>query len=181
MRLASFRPRFFAFLADYFILNVITRAGGFAGKTLAIILSQVPQAHAGAVPASTIPVETIGQVFGATFWLSVAVVLNYGVLQGIHGATAGKFLFGLRVVGRRGQQITIAQSFLRCAAYLVSYMPLFLGFFAFFWSRRRQMWHDAICGTYVIKRRAERRRAIAPMLFLPAPDQVSDGNSKKAA
>lgn len=177
MRLASFRPRLAAFMIDYALLNLVARAGGFAGKTLAVVMSQ---AHAEA-QVVRVPVATVGEFFGAVFWLSVLMVLNYGVLQGLHGATVGKWVMGLRVVGRRGQPISIAQSFLRCGAYLISYLPMLMGFLAFFWSRRRQMWHDALCGTYVIQKSRGRMRAPAPVLYLPAPENVASRRDDRAA
>ena len=170
MRLARFRPRILAFMVDYVALNLLARAGGIAGQTIAGMMTQ---AHAASQP-QMVPATEIGLIFGAAFWLSAGLILNYGVLQGLHGATLGKWLMGLKVVGRRGANITIGQSFLRFASYLVSYLPAFLGFFAFFWSKRRQTWHDSLCGTMVIvapKKEAKiKLHSTATVLYLPAPE-----------
>jgi uncharacterized RDD family membrane protein YckC len=66
-------------------------------------------------------------------------------------ATVGKRLLGLRVTDDNGGQLTMARSFGRNIAKIISYLPLGLGFIWAIWSKRKRGWHDMIAKTLVIK------------------------------
>ncbi|MGH7137906.1 MAG: RDD family protein [Pirellulales bacterium] len=66
-------------------------------------------------------------------------------------ATVGKRLLGLRVTDDNGRQLTMARSFGRNFAKIISYLPLGLGFIWAIWSKRKRGWHDMIAKTLVIK------------------------------
>lgn len=67
------------------------------------------------------------------------------------GATPGKFLTGCEIrclsTGRRPGPV---RAVLRYVGYLVSALPLGLGFLWVIWDRRKQGWHDKIAGTVVV-------------------------------
>lgn len=68
-----------------------------------------------------------------------------------YGATPGKIAFSARIVdARTGGRPTLERLAMRCAAYLASALPLFLGFAWIAIDRRKQAWHDKIAGTRVI-------------------------------
>jgi uncharacterized RDD family membrane protein YckC len=68
-----------------------------------------------------------------------------------YGATPGKYLMRCRVVDlRTGGHPSLARSALRYVAYLVSMLPLMLGFLWVVWDRRKQGFHDKIAGTVVV-------------------------------
>lgn len=100
----------------------------------------------------------IGLIFGGTA-LQMIVGLAYGIAYYVGfwtttGATPGKMLMGLQVVGREtGQVIDVGTAILRYIGYIVSVIPLFLGFFWIIWDENNEGWHDKIAGTRVIKRR----------------------------
>lgn len=68
-----------------------------------------------------------------------------------YGATPGKMAVGARIVdAKTGGAPSTARLVARYAAYLVSMLPLFLGFAWIAIDRRKQGWHDKIAGTVVI-------------------------------
>ena len=71
----------------------------------------------------------------------------------ILGATPGKVLMDCRVVdAASGGPLSLRQAFLRAFGYLVSMLPLYLGFLWIAWDSRKQGFHDKIAGTVVLHR-----------------------------
>ena len=68
------------------------------------------------------------------------------------GATPGKLAVGVKVVdARTGRPPSTHRLVLRFLAYLVSALPLYLGFLWIALDRRKQGWHDKIAGTVVVQ------------------------------
>jgi uncharacterized RDD family membrane protein YckC len=68
-----------------------------------------------------------------------------------YGATPGKMAVSARIVdARSGAPPPLARLAVRALAYLISGLPLFLGFVWIAIDRRRQGWHDKIAGTMVV-------------------------------
>jgi len=66
--------------------------------------------------------------------------------------TPGKLFFGCYVVDREtGEPINLLQGFIRYLSYLVSAIPLGLGFFWIAWDKKKQGFHDKIAGTLVVR------------------------------
>jgi uncharacterized RDD family membrane protein YckC len=90
------------------------------------------------------------------FWrmfLPAWLLLFFGyfvVLHGAAGATVGKWLFGLRVVGAGRRPVGYPQATVRSFCALL-FAPLLLGFLWILWSREKRGWHDLIAGTWVIR------------------------------
>jgi uncharacterized RDD family membrane protein YckC len=69
----------------------------------------------------------------------------------LYGATPGKMAVGAKIVdAKSGARPSTARLVLRYVAYLVSALPLFLGFIWIGISRRKQGFHDKIARTMVI-------------------------------
>lgn len=87
-------------------------------------------------------------------WL-ISVVVNalyYVYFWSNHGATPGKMMLGLRVVSaEHGGLIDPATAILRYVGYIVSSIPLCLGFFWVIWDGNKQGWHDKIAKTRVVR------------------------------
>ncbi|MDD4962398.1 MAG: RDD family protein [Gallionella sp.] len=67
-------------------------------------------------------------------------------------ATPGKTAVSLKVVdARTGKTMSVAQSIGRYFAYVVSFLPLGLGFLWVAFDKKKQGWHDKLAGTVVIK------------------------------
>ncbi len=68
------------------------------------------------------------------------------------GATPGKLALGLKIVdARTGAAPSTPRLALRFLCYLVSALPLYLGFIWAALDRRKQGWHDKIAGTIVVQ------------------------------
>jgi uncharacterized RDD family membrane protein YckC len=69
-------------------------------------------------------------------------------------ATPGKMLFSARIVdAATGRPPTTGQLVGRFLAYLVSTIPLGLGFLWIAFDSRKQAWHDKLSGTAVVRKR----------------------------
>ena len=67
------------------------------------------------------------------------------------GGTPGKMLLSQRIVdARTGKQPSTRQLVGRFFAYMVSALPLGIGFLWVAFDRRKQGWHDKLAGTVVI-------------------------------
>lgn len=67
--------------------------------------------------------------------------------------TPGKMALRLEVVdAKTGAKMSRGQAILRYFAYLVSFLPLGLGFIWVAVDKRKQGWHDKLAGTVVIRR-----------------------------
>ena len=67
------------------------------------------------------------------------------------GATPGKMALWLKIVdAKTGAAPSTARLVVRYIGYVVSSLPLFLGFAWIAIDRRKQAWHDKIAGTLVI-------------------------------
>ncbi|MCS7067931.1 MAG: RDD family protein [Meiothermus sp.] len=70
------------------------------------------------------------------------------------GATLGKEIVGIRVVGRNGQKPSLLQAFMReSAGRWLNAMVLNLGLLFVFWDRDRQALHDMVADTFVVWRK----------------------------
>ena len=82
------------------------------------------------------------------------LVLGVVVLLFWHfrGATPGKMLLRMKIVDAYTLEApTNLQCILRYAGYVLSTLPLMLGFFWIAWDKKRQGWHDKLASTVVIK------------------------------
>jgi uncharacterized RDD family membrane protein YckC len=85
-------------------------------------------------------------VFGVIGLATIYFVLFHGM----EGKTIGKWLLGLKVVGKEQGTITFRRAFLRWVA-TVGFAPLALSFLWVLWSREKRAWHDYLAGTWVIR------------------------------
>ena len=115
-------------------------------------------------------------VAGTVSWLVLGIPLPFGVngggarllaAQAMHhglpalvcvigwsrfGTTPGKLLLELRVVdARTGAHPGVVQALIRYIGYLVSALPLGLGFLWAIFDRRHQALHDKLAGTRVVR------------------------------
>jgi uncharacterized RDD family membrane protein YckC len=105
-----------------------------------------------------VPDETAVLVL-STAVSALVVILFWRWKQG----TPGKLMLRLRIVDAgTGGEPGLRQWCLRYLGYLLSTVPLLLGFFWAAWDPRRQGWHDKLAGTVVI--RVPRRGVPSPVL-----------------
>lgn len=65
------------------------------------------------------------------------------------GQTIGKTVLGIKVIAKDGAKLTWGKALLRYIGYLISAIPLSIGFLWVAFDRKRQGWHDKLAGTYV--------------------------------
>jgi uncharacterized RDD family membrane protein YckC len=70
---------------------------------------------------------------------------------GPNGQTFGKKALGIRVIDLSGGgPIGYGRGFIRWIGRIVSYIPLFLGYFWMLWDKEKQTWHDKFAGSVVV-------------------------------
>lgn len=78
-------------------------------------------------------------------------VLNFVVLAGNGGQTAGMRILGIFIVRVDGRPFTMKQAALRhLVGYPLSMASFFLGFLWMLWDPRQQGWHDKLAHTIVV-------------------------------
>lgn len=90
-------------------------------------------------------------------WAPLVVALYLVISWTVSGQTPGKLLFGLRVVPIEGGRLPLRRALLRLVGYLLSALPIYLGFLWIAGPARRG-WHDRLARTEVVY--ARRRAAI---------------------
>jgi uncharacterized RDD family membrane protein YckC len=89
----------------------------------------------------------------AEIWISwvapaIATVLFWRLWQ----ATPGKAMLSLHVVDAdSGKRLSVGQAAVRYLCYIISMLPLCLGFIWVAFDRKKQGWHDKIAGTVVVR------------------------------
>ena len=91
---------------------------------------------------------TLGQVLGG---LSVLV---YIVVGNAEGGTVGKRAVGLKIIDDAGNKPGYGRAVIRLLVSFISSLVLLLGYILMVASPRKQTWHDAVAGTYVVRKPA---------------------------
>jgi uncharacterized RDD family membrane protein YckC len=79
------------------------------------------------------------------------LALNFVVLAGMGGQTAGMRILGIYIVRVDGKPFTLKQAALRhLIGYPLSMSAFFLGFLWILWDPRQQGWHDKLARTIVV-------------------------------
>jgi uncharacterized RDD family membrane protein YckC len=77
-------------------------------------------------------------------------------------ATPGKIVLRLKIVdARTGGQPSLGQFVIRYFAYLISTLPLGLGFLWIAMDPRKQAFHDKLAGTLVVRAKPARQKSLA--------------------
>jgi len=128
---AGFWRRVAASLIDTILMIIVL---ALLAVPLGLMGMPIMQGHSG----SFLITDIIPMVIVVLFWLKF-------------GATPGKQLLDCQIVdARTGHSLRLGQSILRYLGYILSTLPLFLGFLWIAWSARKQGFHDYIAGTVVI-------------------------------
>lgn len=144
--------------------EVIGSPAGFWIRAGAYMLDNVLLTVAGIIATVTIvgiePGEALKQLTGqsegsATTIITAGLEVAYFTFAtGRWGQTVGKALLGLKVVRVDGSRLSYWRSFARYWAYLVSLLPLGLGFISIVLSSQKRGWHDFLCNTRVVNLRS---------------------------
>ena len=79
------------------------------------------------------------------------VALYFIYFHGMFGQTPGKMLLRLKVVRTDGTPLGFTRAAERFVGYILSLLPLYVGFLLIAFSREKQGLHDLIAGTFVIR------------------------------
>ncbi len=77
-------------------------------------------------------------------------LLYYTYFLTITGQTPGKAVFNLNVIGKGGLKLDWHEALLRAIGYILSSIPLGIGFFWAFFDKNRETWHDKLAGSRVV-------------------------------
>ncbi|MDO9528804.1 MAG: RDD family protein [Syntrophales bacterium] len=144
----GFWQRGVAFLIDKTILFFISLILFFTGI---LAMSLGFESGGGVLSIETLTKLTSNFVISYYIITALLNVIYFTYFHGTTGQTVGKKIFGLKVVQKTGEPITMGIAFLRWVGYLISALILYLGFIWIAFDRRKQGWHDKIAGTCVIK------------------------------
>ena len=126
-------------LAAHVIDSLIILAVGFA--MVLLLFGGMPQPDPTAAPGPAIDL-VLGLV------VAIAVVIFWRT----RGATPGKMLCGLRIVDSTTLgPLSTGQCIGRYLAYIVSALPLLLGYLWIAVDRRKQGFHDKLASTFVVR------------------------------
>ncbi len=91
------------------------------------------------------------------FLLSALLPAAYAILFWIFkGATPGKMAISAKIVDvSTGEHASTPRYIARYVGYLISILPLGLGFIWIAFDRRKQGWHDKLSGTVVVRKKPE--------------------------
>jgi uncharacterized RDD family membrane protein YckC len=144
----GFWRRLLAFLIDSTILYTLSTALFAAWIT---IIHRPVESHELFILSNT-PPEIFTGVLLPYYGMSVLLNMTYFTyFHGTIGQTPGKKFLGLKVIAINEKEMTPGIAFLRWVGYLLSKLPLFLGFIWIALDGRKQGWHDKIAGTCVIR------------------------------
>jgi uncharacterized RDD family membrane protein YckC len=83
--------------------------------------------------------------------LALVIVVGYFVILWVwRGQTLGKMIMNIKVILPDGSNLTFRIALLRFLSYIVSAVPLFLGFIWIAFDKQKQGFHDKIAGTFVV-------------------------------
>jgi uncharacterized RDD family membrane protein YckC len=126
--------RFAAFFVDAIILTLALRTTSWLVRATARALGHfAPPVNLHAILVAHVPL--LVAVYNLAFWTML-------------GQTPGKWLMGIKIVPVEGGRLTFKRSLLRLLGYLLSALPVYLGFLWILGPRRRG-WHDILAHTEV--------------------------------
>ena len=129
---AGFWVRLGARLIDRIILILLFYGFILLGVTLAFLLNFL---------VLIIPFYIGGILLGPFY---------YTYMTSKYGATFGKRLIGLKVVDKKGNNLTYSRAFVRWLGHIVNIFTLALGYFWIGWDKKKQGFHDKMAQSYVI-------------------------------
>jgi uncharacterized RDD family membrane protein YckC len=134
--LAGFWRRFGAHLIDGIILNVVVIFAGMMiglGMGMAGVVNPSAASIFGGLVGGILPL-----VYCVWFWVK-------------KGATPGKMVLGIRVVGSDDQPPSGMASFVRFIGYIPSGLVFGLGYLWMLFDSENRCWHDMMAGTRVVR------------------------------
>jgi len=142
IRYAGFWIRVLAFVLDTLILTVI----GMLLLVIAVVFVATTQYLSGAAAPDFSSLDGFSRFAPSIIDLIYYVYFPASRWQ----ATPGKRICRIYIIRVDGGRVTAWLALGRLLAYLVSALPLFLGYFMIGWTKQKTALHDLICGTRVV-------------------------------
>ncbi|HEY1735753.1 MAG TPA: RDD family protein [Methylovirgula sp.] len=142
---AGFWIRVLAYLIDYVIINIVVIViSGAVGLLIGVIAALSHQS--GDQSTFTALVGAIGVSVAILVVVIYYVKFNAGPWQ----ATPGKRVTGIHIITVSGEPVSGWLAFGRYLAYMLSALPLCIGFMVVGWNEEKKGFHDMLCNTRVI-------------------------------
>lgn len=142
VRYAGFWIRLLAYFIDAIIINIVVAIISFAAGALIGV--------AGNSLHDSEKVATIAGGVGAIIGLICVFVYYVVFCSGRWQATPGKRMLGIHLITVGGEKVGGWLALGRYLAYIISSLPLGIGFFMIGWNEEKKGLHDMICKTRVI-------------------------------
>jgi uncharacterized RDD family membrane protein YckC len=146
---AGFVSRAAALVLDTVVVTIMVRGAQWLLEGYERTLGRfAPPVHLGSLLFACAPAVVAIYLIG--FWA-------------LAGQTPGKWVMGLAVVPLGGGRLTLGRAFMRLVGYLVSALPVYLGFLWVLGPQRRG-WHDRLARTevrYVVRQPQRASTALA--------------------
>lgn len=141
---AGFWIRWVANLIDGLVINLACQPISFAvGRLTSTLIEK------GVLSADLASSLAVG--FNMAFQITLGVVY-FGVIQPTYGASFGKKILGLQLLGADLELIDWKSGLKRYVMLLVSWLPFGIGLIAAAFHPRKQGWHDRVAHTVVVHR-----------------------------
>jgi uncharacterized RDD family membrane protein YckC len=150
--------RLAAFFADAVVLAIGLRVTGWLLRAMPRVLGRfAPPVSLDEILAALVP--TLVAIYLVGFWT-------------VLGRTPGKILMGIEVVPLAGGRMTFKRSLVRLVGYVISALPVYLGFLWMLGPSRRG-WHDILARTEVAYVRRHAASTVVTAAELRARMQAS--------
>lgn len=92
------------------------------------------------------------RVFGQRLFSTLIGAL-YSILLWVNwnGQTPGKKIMSIKVIREDGKALDYPEAIVRYLCYIISALPLCLGYLWIIWDEKKQGWHDKLAKTLVVK------------------------------
>ncbi|RMF79538.1 MAG: RDD family protein [Chloroflexi bacterium] len=150
--LAGFGRRFVAFIIDYVIFSIINTIATTV-VFIPLLNIELDESRAFGTFEDLTPGEITLLFLAFVMW----AVYHWYFWVFHEGRTPGKSAMDIRIIKVDGSRITTVDFIKRFFGYIISSLPLYLGYIWALFDRQNQTWHDKIAKTYVIRTQKTRK------------------------
>ncbi len=158
MNYASFNYRMLASLIDTVLSTIVLVPLFSLFNNLAGIKTARDFMNDPAIVANGLSLEQQQEIIRATLTsfsmqsvVFAVIIIAFWIYK---SATPGKMILNMKIVdAKTGEKPSRNQLIIRYFGYIVSTIPLCLGFIWVFYDKKRQGWHDKMAGTVVIRKK----------------------------
>jgi uncharacterized RDD family membrane protein YckC len=139
---AGFWIRLAAYILDYVILTVVCLSALLIAGGVAFLITRSADATIESIQTHEVLLFLGTNLLGLFYYVYL--------VRGPWQATPGKRLCGIHITRTDGRAIAGWRALARTVAYILSALPLGIGFFMIGWTDQKKGLHDIVCDTRVI-------------------------------